>query len=290
MRIEIPQELPRRREVDSESRTGKIERVVPETPLQRRLPSLQHPVDKPKSLPTAESGSSASPRHACPFPEILTLLFPAVRSVFLSKQARSPSGLKKRDFLPKQGDSVLSVSQTWTTRSTTERAAGSREILLICAVKASLRHNASIYATMGRGEPSRRTEVVTLTREGRNVLLKQGNLAHDQKVYSGLDSTHARRSTIRRSTVLIGRNRNGSRRWVARTSASDSTSRSSPKSRRPSMLNESQPRNEILPRSSSRSPHSTSFRSSMEPSRYRMLGSSMTWTRDRGPAMQTSRF
>lgn len=186
MRIDIPQELPRRKEIPEESPAGKIERAVPETPLQRRLPLLRQEADKPRPSPQRRERieRKPAPRQPC-------------------SRTIDPSDLRRPQRLPVEGNQValrpeekrllteagrLRVVRVADIESTiydgkSRRLEGDLSYLrskgLIETQRINLRHD-------GKRRMVERAEVVTLTKEGRSVLLKQGDLPQDQRVYAGL--------------------------------------------------------------------------------------------------------
>jgi hypothetical protein len=193
MRLDIPQDVPRRREIapdnNSSSDSRKAPPVAPETPVQQRLDSLRERADNRQPYhprPRAERGpaSRAVPRE----PRTLTVDPEGTR-----RSRRVPHeviGLELRDeekkLLTEVGRfrvvRVEDLNQTIydnKSRKLENDLNYLRDKGLVETQRVNLRHD-------GKRRTIERAEVVTLTKAGRSLLIKQGDLPKDQKVYAGL--------------------------------------------------------------------------------------------------------
>jgi hypothetical protein len=189
MRLDIPQELPRRRDENdrppNDARTPK--RTVLENPLQHRL----KPSDDRRAAPRGDR-SRAPRREKAPTQDV-----PRECRPVLPGDPRRPSraattivGLELRpeekQLLREAGR--FRVVRTADLRDSLYRGKSStlendlrylRDKGLIETARVNLRRD-------GRRRSIERVEVVTLTKEGRSLLIKGGDLPKDQKVYAGL--------------------------------------------------------------------------------------------------------
>jgi hypothetical protein len=193
MRIDIPQEQPRRREITPDNHPssdgGKTPHVAPETPVQQRLDSLRERVATrqpyhPRSRPERGAASRAVPRE------------PRTRTVDPEDTRRSRRvpreviGLELRaeekKLLTEVGRfrvvRVENLNQTiydGKSRKLENDLSYLRDKGLVETQRVNLRHD-------GKRRKVERVEVVTLTKAGRSLLIKEGDLPKDQKVYAGL--------------------------------------------------------------------------------------------------------
>jgi hypothetical protein len=196
MRIDIPQEQPRRHEITPDNHPpadgGKTPHVAPETPVQRRLDSLRECAATRQPYhprPRTERGaaSRAVPRE---------LREPRPRTVD-PEDTRRPRrvpreviGLKLRDeekrLLTEVGRfrivRVEDLNQTiydGKSRKLENDLNYLRDKGLVETQRVNLRHD-------GKRRKVERVEVVTLTKSGRSLFIKEGDLPRDQRVYAGL--------------------------------------------------------------------------------------------------------
>jgi hypothetical protein len=193
MRLDIPQDVPRRRELTQDNNSspdnGKTPPVAPETPVQQRLDSLRERADNHQPhhpRPRVERGaaSRALPRE------------PRARTVDPEDTRRARRvphqviGLELRDeekkLLTEVGRfrvvRVEDLNQTiydGKSRKLENDLNYLRDKGLVETQRVNLRHD-------GKRRTIERVEVITLTKDGRSLLIKQGDLPKDQKVYAGL--------------------------------------------------------------------------------------------------------
>lgn len=193
MRLDIPQDVPRRREIAPDnppfSDSRQISPVAPETPVQRRLDSLRERADHRQPYhphPRRERGaaSRAVPRE----PRTRTVDPEDTRRT--RRVPREVIGLELRDeekkLLTEVGRfrvvRVEDLNQTiydGKSRKLENDLSYLREKGLVETQRVNLRHD-------GKRRSIERAEVVTLTKSGRNLLIQQGDLPKDQKVYVSL--------------------------------------------------------------------------------------------------------
>lgn len=195
MRLDIPQEIPRRREIAPEEHPSPDARNPlrhsPETPVQRRLESLRERADnrqpyhprrqgKREQVPhsqrrepqrDARSMDPEDPRRARRVPHDFTgLELRAEEKKVLAEVGRfrvvRVEDLARTIYDGKSGKLENDLNYL-------------RDKGLIETRRVNLRHD-------GKRRAIERVEVVTLTKEGRSLFIKQGDLPRDQKVYSGL--------------------------------------------------------------------------------------------------------
>jgi hypothetical protein len=193
MRLDIPQDMPHRREIapdnHSPSDSRKTPPVAPETPVQQRLESLRERVDNRQPYhprPRRERGaaSRAVPRE----PRPRTVDPEDTRRV--RRMPQEVIGLELRDeekkLLTEVGRfrvvRVEDLSQTiydGKSRKLENDLNYLRDKGLVETQRVNLRHD-------GKRRTIERVEVVTLTKAGRSLLIRQGDLPKDQRVYAGL--------------------------------------------------------------------------------------------------------
>lgn len=192
MRLDIPMDEPRGREIAPDVRQAPDERqapprVAPETPVQRRLESLREYIDHPR------------PHHprkepdAIPHERPRRVRVPGPSLDVHRRPRRIPQDLpgvplreEEKRLLTEVGRfRVVRVEDLGKTiyagqsRQLRNDLAYLREKNLIETQRVNLRHD-------GKRRSIERMEVVTLTQEGRNFLLRQGKLPNDQKLYASL--------------------------------------------------------------------------------------------------------
>ena len=193
MRLDIPQEQPRRREIAPDNHPpsdgGKTPHVAPDTPVQHRLDSLRERADHrqpyhPRSREERGGTSRAIPREP---------RTPTVDTEDTRRPRRVPReviGLELRDeekkLLTEVGRfrvvRVEDLNQTiydGKSRKLENDLSYLRDKGLVETQRVNLRHD-------GKRRTIERVEVVTLTKAGRSLLIKHGDLPKDQKVYAGL--------------------------------------------------------------------------------------------------------
>jgi len=193
MRLDIPQDMPRRREIapdnHSPSDSRKTPPVAPETPIQQRLESLLERVGNRQPYhprPRRERGaaSRAVPRE----PRTRTVDPEDTRRA--RRMPREVIGLELRDeekkLLTEVGRfrvvRVGDLDQTiydGKSRKLENDLNYLRDKGLLETQRVNLRHD-------GKRRTIERVEVVTLTKAGRSLLIRQGDLPKDQRVYAGL--------------------------------------------------------------------------------------------------------
>jgi hypothetical protein len=193
MRLDIPQDMPRHREIAPDnhpsSDTRKTPPVAPETPVQQRLDSLRERADHRQPYhprPRRERGaaSRALPRKA------RTRTIDPEDTRRARRVPHEVIGLELRDeeesLLREVGRfrvvRVEDLNQTiydGRSRKLENDLNYLRDKGLVETRRINLRHD-------GKRRTIVRVEVVTLTKAGRSLLIKQGDLPKDQKVYAGL--------------------------------------------------------------------------------------------------------
>lgn len=190
MRLDIPQELPRRREENDSSpndaRTPK--RTVPENPLQQRL---KQPDNRRED--SRQSRPRAPRRKNEPTQDLPRERRRPVASDGPRRPARAATNIVGLELRPEEKNLLRETGRFRVVRTTDLRESlyhGKSSALdndlrylrdkgLIETSRVNLRRD-------GRRRSIERVEVVTLTREGRSFLIKDGDLPKDQKVYAGL--------------------------------------------------------------------------------------------------------
>lgn len=192
MRLDIPQELPRRREGDDNS-PGHTDartptRKVPDNPIRHRLKTPENPVaDRPRGQ------SPAKPKHVETMHDVPRERRRSVPSADPRRPARTASNVVGLELRPEE---KLLLNQAGRFRVV--RTADLRETLYqgkLRPLENDLKYlrDKGLVETQhvnlrrdGRRRTIERVEVVTLTKEGRSLLIKQGDLPKDQRVYAGL--------------------------------------------------------------------------------------------------------
>src|SRR5580692_11948530 len=192
MRLDIPQEQPRRRDgnhaVPGSSNDGSVVRKLPDNPILHRLKSLwQRSADDHQPRPHAECKRN-EPTVDVPRERRRPVASPDPR-----RPARTASNVVGLELRPEEKELLREAG-----RFRVVRTADLCETLYIG--KARLLENDLKYLRDkglvetqhvnlrrdGRRRTIERVEVVTLTRDGRSLLIKQGDLPKDQRVYAGL--------------------------------------------------------------------------------------------------------
>jgi hypothetical protein len=192
MRFDIPQELPRRRE-EADGPKAPIDerapkRAVPENPLQQRLKQASDPRSDAR-----QSRPRTSRRKKEPTQDVPRERRRPVTSDGPRRPARAATNIVGLELRPEEKQLLRE-----TGRFRVVRTADLRESLyngrsgtldndlrylrdkgLIETSRVNLRRD-------GRRRSIERVEIVTLTKEGRSLLTKDGDLPKDQKVYAGL--------------------------------------------------------------------------------------------------------
>src|SRR5579884_802381 len=192
MRIDIPQELPRSREEANGPHSHVDERTptrnVPENPLQHRL--QQTPDPRPD---TRHSRPRTPRRKNAPSQDVPRERRRPVASDGPRRPARAATNIVGLELRPEEKQLLREAG-----RFRIVRTADLRELLyhgksgtldndlrylrdkgLVETTRVNLRRD-------GRRRSIERVEVVTLTKDGRRLLIKDGDLPKDQKVYAGL--------------------------------------------------------------------------------------------------------
>jgi len=192
MRLDIPQELPRRRE-ESAGPTSHADartpaRKVPDNPLQHRL---KQPDDR-RAAPRGDR-PRAPRREKAPAQDVPRERRRPISSGDPRRPSRAATNIVGLELRPEEKQLLREAG-----RFRVVRTADLRELLyhgksgtlendlrylrdkgLIETARVNLRRD-------GRRRSIERVEVATLTKEGRSLLIKDGDLPKDQKVYAGL--------------------------------------------------------------------------------------------------------
>lgn len=192
MRIDIPQDMPRRREGDDNSLGGNDARTpprkAPDNPLRHRL---TYPENSAANRP--RSHSPVKSKHVETTHGVPRECRRPVPSGDPRRPARTASNVVGLELRPEEKQLLneagrFRVVRTADLRETLyhgkSRSLESdlkylRDKGLVDTQHVNLRRD-------GRRRTIERVEVVTLTKDGRTLLLKQGDLPKDQKVYAGL--------------------------------------------------------------------------------------------------------
>jgi hypothetical protein len=187
MRLDIPQEQPRRRDGNDAapgSSDGRaVTRKPPDNPVLHRLKSLEQPPPRPKA-----ARKRAAQPHDMPRERRRPVASPDPR-----RPARAASNIVGLELRPEEKQLLREAG-----RFRVVRTADLHETLyngkarplendlrylrdkgLVETIQINLRRD-------GQRRTIERAEVVTLTKDGRRLLLKQGDLPKDQWVYAGL--------------------------------------------------------------------------------------------------------
>jgi hypothetical protein len=192
MRFDIPQEQPRRREGNDSTSGPSGDRSVthkpPDNPILHRLKSLeQRPADPRGPRPQAERKRAGPPRDV-PHQRRRPVASPDPR-----RPARAASNVVGLDLRPEEKQLLREAG-----RFRVVRTADLRETLYNGKARPLendlryLRDKGLVETTHinlrrdGQRRTIERAEVVTLTKDGRRLLMKQGDLPKDQWIYAGL--------------------------------------------------------------------------------------------------------
>lgn len=188
MRLDIPQDIPRRRDEPVSSDTRTPARKLPDNPVLHRLKSLEkRPADDRRSQPPAER-RRREPTQDVPRERRRPAASPDPR-----RPARATGNIVGLELRPEEKQLLreagrFRVIRTADLRETLYNAKGRplendlkylRDKGLIETQQVNLRRD-------GRRRTIERVEVVTLTEEGRSLLVKQDHLSQGQKIYAGL--------------------------------------------------------------------------------------------------------
>jgi len=192
MRLDIPQDVPRSRELTPDENSSspdhrKTSTVAPETPVQQRLDSLRERADHRQPYhprPRVERGAASravprEPRSVDPEDtrrarrvphEVIGLELRAEEKKLLTEVGR---------FRVVRVEDLNQTVYDGKSRRLENDLIYLRDKGLVETQRINLRHD-------GKRRTIERVEVVTLTKAGRSLLIKQGDLPQDQKVYAGL--------------------------------------------------------------------------------------------------------
>ena len=194
MRIDIPQDLPRRREgndvAPGEGDTRTPARRVPDNPIHNHL---RQPRENERTVDPRRDRQPAERRRREPEQDVPRERRRPVASEDPRRPARSAGNVVGLELRPEEKQLLREAG-----RFRVVRTADLRETLyngkthplendlkylrdkgLVETQYVNLRRD-------GRRRTIERVEVVTLTKDGRSLLIKQGDLPKDQKVYFGL--------------------------------------------------------------------------------------------------------
>ncbi len=192
MRLDIPQERPRRREEESAAPgptdTRTPARKLPDNPILRRLKSLEeHGVDPRRARPQAKRKPEGQPR------DVPRERRRPVPSADPRRPARTASNVVGLELRPEEKHLLREAGRFRVVRTADLREtlyngkAGPLENDLKYLRDKGLVETAHVNLRRdGQRRTMERVEVVTLTKDGRSLLVKQGDLPQDQKVYAGL--------------------------------------------------------------------------------------------------------
>ncbi len=192
MKLDIPQELPRRREGDgnspghSDARTPT--RQVPNHPLRHRL---KYPEDRAAVQP--RNLSSVRRKREEPTHDARHERRRPIPSGDPRRPARTTSNLMGLELRPEEKLLLTEAGRFRVVRTADLRdtvyQGKSRTLendLKYLRDKGLVETDHINLRRDGRRRTIERIEVVTLTKDGRNLLVKQGDLPKDQRVYAGL--------------------------------------------------------------------------------------------------------
>jgi hypothetical protein len=193
MRLDIPQELPRRRDGDHVTQnnvdSGLAARTLPDNPILRHLDSIQELATGYRPVrPALERNNGNRVADEIPRERRRPTFSAAAR-----RPPRSAGNVIGVELRPEEKQLLCEAG-----RFRVIRTADLRETLYNGRARPLendlkyLRDKGLIdpqYVNLrrdGRRRTIERVEVVTLTKEGRSLLVKQGGLLQDQRVYAGL--------------------------------------------------------------------------------------------------------
>lgn len=195
MRLDIPHEEPRRREIAPGERplsdTRNEPRQVPETPVQRRLESLRERTDNRQPYhPRRQGERDQVPRDQRREPQRGARSMDPEDSRRARRVPHDFTGLELRAeekkvlaevgrFRVVRVEDLARTIYGGKSRKLENDLNYLRDKGLVETRRVNLRHD-------GKQRAIERVEIVTLTKEGRSLLIKQGDLPTDQKVYAGM--------------------------------------------------------------------------------------------------------
>ncbi len=193
MRLDIPQELPRRREGNDTASGSPDERTVtrklPDNPIRHHLKSLEESAaDSRWNRPQATRKRVEPPRevprprhhHPVPSPDPRRPARQATNIVGLELRPEEKALLREAGrFRVVRTADLREVLYNGKGRPLENDLRYLRDKGLVETAHINLRRD-------GRRRTIERVEVVTLTKEGRSLLVHQGDLPCDQKIYAGL--------------------------------------------------------------------------------------------------------
>lgn len=187
MRLDIPQEVPRPRDEPVSANARTPVRKLPDNPILHRLKSLEkRPTDDRRSKPAERRRKE--PAQDVPRERRRPAASPDPRRP--SRTASNIVGLELRleekQLLREAGR--FRVVRTADLRETlyNGKARSLENDLKYLRDKGLVETQQVNLRRDGRRRTIERVGIVTLTKEGRSVLVKQGDLPHEQKVYAGL--------------------------------------------------------------------------------------------------------
>ena len=192
MRLDIPQEQPRRRDGNDAAPGVSNERSVarrpPDNPILHRLSSLEHrSADHRPPRPQAERKRNE------PTADVPRERRRPVASSDPRRPARTVGNLVGLELRPEEKQLLREAGRFRVVRTSDLRetlyngkARPLENDLKYLRDKGLVETQHVNLRRDGRRRTIERVEVVTLTRDGRSMLVKQGDLPEDQKVYAGL--------------------------------------------------------------------------------------------------------
>ena len=192
MRLDIPQEFPRRREgadtASGPSDERNVTRKLPDNPLRHRLQSLEERAAGSRWIRPQATQKRAEPSREVPRQRRHPVPSPDPR-----RPARTTTNMVGLELRPEEKELLREAG-----RFRVVRTADLRETLyhgkarplendlrylrdkgLVETAHINLRRD-------GRRRTIQHVEIVTLTKDGRDLLVHQGDLPRDQRVYAGL--------------------------------------------------------------------------------------------------------
>jgi hypothetical protein len=188
MRLDVPQDVPRRRVDDNDSANTQMPaRRVPDNPIHRHLqsreeqhvsPHRDHSPDKHRSEPALDVPRECRRPVASPDPRRPARAAGNVVGVELRPEEKQLLREAGRFRVVRTAD-LRETLYNGKERPLENDLKYLRDKGLIETQHVNLRRD-------GRRRTIERVEVVTLTKDGRRLLIKDGDLPKDQKVYAGL--------------------------------------------------------------------------------------------------------
>ena len=305
MRLDIPQEQPRRRDGNDAapgSSDGRaVTRKPPDNPILHRLKSLeQRTADHREPRPQAERKRVEQPR------DVPRERRRPVASADPRRPARTAGNVVGLELRPEEKQLLreagrFRVVRTADLRETLYNGKSrplENDLRSISAIRGWSKRSTSICAATGSGA---RLSASRSSRSPKTAAACSSSRATSPKTRRSTPvwSSRARPNTTRRFTGPTEKRPNVSSTTAAAICACASTSRSRPTCRRPSMPRARPTRSATWQRSNRKWPSASSCRSSMERFRFPTRASTTTSrakqgrtarTRDRAPAMRTSKF